>query len=69
MGLIENAISMNCIKDRLASHGYILIYTVIETILFPTITIFSRSKFAPAITGMLLLQIMEFSITMRLRPF
>lgn len=69
LGIIEEKVSFNCIKDTLLSHCYVVVFTIIECILFPSIAIFCRSNFASAIILMLLLQIIEFSITVRLRPF
>jgi len=69
IGIIENTISSNCIKDKLATHSYIIIYTIIECLLFPSIIIYSRSNYLPAIICSTLLQTLEFIITARLRPF
>jgi len=55
MGIIEEKVSFNCIKDTLLSHCYVIVFTTIECILFPSIAIFSISNFAPAIILMLLL--------------
>ena len=69
MGIIEDKVSFNCIKDSIFSHCYVIILTIIECILFPSIEIYSRSVFEPAIILMIVLQVIEFSITIKLRPF
>lgn len=59
----------NCIGEKLSTRCYMIIFIVIECILFPSITIFCRMSYLAAIILMILLQAVECGIIIYLRPF